>query len=83
MHGAFDAWLKDGVAWTAPMLVLAVTEIGRQEDVDEGLRIARNALQLARRDDVHWCEADILRVIGELLHARSPEDQREAIQLLR
>jgi class 3 adenylate cyclase/predicted ATPase len=79
MRGALESWLKDGVAWTAPMLMLAVTEIGSRESADEGIGIAKRVLELAKRDDVPWFQADILRVTGELLYLRTPDDFEESV----
>ncbi len=47
MHVALESWFKDGVAWTAPMLMLAATEMGRRGEVHTGLDIARKVLELA------------------------------------
>ena len=82
MRGTVESWLKDGVSWTAPMLMLAATEMGRHGATTEGIEITKRTLELARRDDTPWFEADILRVMGELTGSIGGEKTEESVGLL-
>jgi predicted ATPase len=44
---------------------------------NEGLELVTEALTLAQRDDVHWWEAELHRVNGEILLARAPDASDE------
>jgi predicted ATPase len=50
--------------------------LGQHGDVDEGLGLLNELLRLSQRDDVHWWEAELHRVKGELLLLSTPDDPR-------
>ncbi len=67
MQCAVGPWLKDGVAWTAPMIALAAPIISREVNAEAGLEMLDQALELVNRDETFWFEAEINRVRGEVL----------------
>lgn len=67
MQSAVGAWLKDGVAWTAPMIALAAPIIAREVKPEAGLKLLDQALELVNRDETFWFESELNRVRGEVL----------------
>jgi hypothetical protein len=55
--------------WYIPLTTLAASALGEHGDIDEGLELVDETLMIGRRDNVHWWEAELLRVKGELLGA--------------
>jgi adenylate cyclase len=72
------ASLLDDVAWTASTLSLVAAAWARHGKTEESLELVTEALTLAQRDDVHWWEAELHRVKGELLLASAPNTSGEA-----
>jgi predicted ATPase len=52
--------------------------LGQYGDLDEGLELVNELLRLSQRDDVHWWEAELHRVKGELLLVGTPNDPDSA-----
>jgi predicted ATPase len=52
---------------------------GQHGDVDEGLELVNGLLRLSQRDDVHWWEAELHRVKGELILMGTPNDPGSAV----
>jgi predicted ATPase len=63
-----------GEAWSASLISLMAVALGQHGDVDEGLELMNELLRLSQRDDVHWWEAELHRVKGELLLMHTPDD---------
>jgi predicted ATPase len=70
--------LESGIAWTGNLISLVATTWARHGMTNEGLELVTEALTLAQRDDVHWWEAELHRVKGEILLARAPDASDEA-----
>ena len=51
--------------------------LARHGDAQEGLELVTEALALAQRDDVRWCEAELHRVKGEISLVRAPNSADE------
>ncbi len=64
--------------WNGPMISLMAAALGQHDDVDEGMELVEELLRLSQRDDVHWWEAELRRVKGELLLASTPDDPGSA-----
>ncbi|MCP4335627.1 MAG: AAA family ATPase [Gammaproteobacteria bacterium] len=64
--------------WSASLISLMAVALGQQGDVDEGLELMDELLRLSQRDDVHWWEAELHRVKGELLLMHTPDDPGNA-----
>jgi len=62
--------------WNAPLISLMAVALGQHGEVDEGLELVNELLRLSQRDDVHWWEAELHRVKGELLLLSTPDDPR-------
>ncbi len=62
----------------APLISLMAGALGQHLDVDEGLELVNELLRLSQRDDVHWWEAELHRVKGELLLVGTPDDSGNA-----
>jgi predicted ATPase len=60
--------------WDAPLISLMAVAFGQHGDVDEGLELVNGLLRLSQRDDVHWWEAELRRVKGELLLMGTPDN---------
>jgi len=60
--------------WNAPLISLMAVALGQHGDVDEALELVNELLRLSQRDDVHWWEAELHRVKGELLLMGTPDD---------
>ena len=60
--------------WSASLISLMAVALGQHGDVDEGLELMNELLRLSQRDDVHWWEAELFRVKGELLLVGTPDD---------
>ncbi len=61
-----------GDPWSASLISLMAVALGQHGDVDEGLELMNELLRLSQRDDVHWWEAELHRVKGELLLVGTP-----------
>jgi predicted ATPase len=61
-----------GDPWSASLISLMAVALGQHGDVDEGLELMDELLRLSQRDDVHWWEAELHRVKGELLLMGTP-----------
>jgi predicted ATPase len=64
--------------WSASLISLMAVALGQHADVDEGLELMNESLRLCQRDDVHWWEAELHRVKGELLLMDTPDDPGNA-----
>jgi predicted ATPase len=64
--------------WSAPLISMMAVALGQHGDVDEGLELVNELLSLSQRDDVHWWEAELHRVKGELLLVGKPDDPSSA-----
>jgi predicted ATPase len=64
--------------WSASLISLMAVALGQYGDVDEGLELMNELLRLSQRDDVHWWEAELHRVKGELLLMDTPDDPGNA-----
>ena len=64
--------------WSASLISLMAVALGQHGDVDEGLELMNELLKLSQRDDVHWWEAELHRVKGELLLVGTPNDPDSA-----
>jgi len=64
--------------WNGPMISLMAVALGQHGDVDEGMELVEELLRLSQRDDVHWWEAELHRVKGELLLMDTPDDPGNA-----
>jgi hypothetical protein len=64
--------------WSASLISLMAVSLGQHGDVDEGLELMNELLRLSQRDDVHWWEAELHRVKGELLLMDTPDDPGNA-----
>jgi predicted ATPase len=64
--------------WNGPMISLMAVALGQHGDVDEALELVNELLRLSQRDDVHWWEAELHRVKGELLLVGTPDDPGSA-----
>ncbi|MCZ6731059.1 MAG: AAA family ATPase [Gammaproteobacteria bacterium] len=64
--------------WNGPMISLMAVALGQHGDVDEALELVNELLRLSQRDDVHWWEAELRRVKGELLLLSTPDDPGSA-----
>jgi predicted ATPase len=62
-----------GDPWSASLISLMAVALGQHGDVDEGLQLMNELLRLSQRDDVHWWEAELHRVKGELLLMDAPD----------
>ena len=71
MRAAVAPWLKDGVAWTAPMIALAATALSREGEQESSLKMLKQTIELIERDEAHWFEAEIHRVMGEVLESEA------------
>jgi predicted ATPase len=67
-----------GDPWNASLISLMAMALGQHGDVDEGLELINELLRLSQRDDVHWWEAELHRVKGELLLMHTPDDPGNA-----
>jgi predicted ATPase len=67
-----------GDPWNASLISLMAVALGQHGDVDEGLELMDELLRLSQRDDVHWWEAELHRVKGELLLVGTPNDPDSA-----
>ncbi len=74
--------LVNSKVWQNPfntsLISLMATALGQHGDVDEGLELVNELLRLSQRDDVHWWEAELRRVKGELLLVGTPDDPGSA-----
>ena len=64
--------------WSASLISLMAVALGQHGDVDEGLVLMNELLRRSQRDDVHWWEAELHRVKGELLLMDTPDDPGNA-----
>jgi tetratricopeptide (TPR) repeat protein len=60
--------------WNAPLISLIAVALGQYGDGDEGLELVNKLLGLSQLDEVHWWEAELHRVKGELLLLGKPDD---------
>ena len=60
--------LEKGGAFSFPIVALAVEELARHGALDLALRTVRKASEAIERADMRWCESEIVRVHGELIH---------------
>jgi predicted ATPase len=63
-----------GDPWSAALISLMAVALAQHGDVDEGLELMNELLRRSQRDDVHWWEAELHRVKGELLLMTTPDD---------
>ena len=78
-------WLRHGTAWTGVPLSLVAESFGQMDRVDEGLKLVDEILLLGQRNEVHWWEAELYRVKGELLVKRAqglPEAEETFVKAL-
>ena len=59
--------IKMGIAWTAAPISLYAEALAEMGDVDEALQLLEHAISRGQRDDVHWYEAELHRIKGNLL----------------
>ena len=78
MRESVGRWLEKGIAWTAVPISLVAESLGQMGEMKEGVKLVDEALRLGQRDDVHWWEAELYRVKGELLLKGAPDAQSEA-----
>jgi predicted ATPase len=64
--------------WNAALISLMAVALGQHGDVDEGLELVNELLRLSQRDEVHWWEAELHRVKGELLLVGKPDGPSSA-----
>ena len=64
--------------WNAALISSMAVALGQHGDVDEGLELVNELLRLSQRDEVHWWEAELHRVKGELLLVGKPDDPSSA-----
>jgi len=64
--------------WNAALISLTAAALGRHGEVDEGLELVNEVLRLSQRDHVHYWEAELRRVKGELLLVGAPDDPSSA-----
>ena len=67
-----------GDPWSASLISLMAVAFGQHGDVDKGLELMDELLRRSERDDVHWWEAELHRVKGELLLMDTPDDPGNA-----
>jgi len=64
--------------WSASLISLMAVAFGQHGDVDKGLDLMDELLRRSEHDDVHWWEAELHRVKGELLLMDTPDDPANA-----
>ena len=67
-----------GDPWTIALISLVVAALGRHGDVAEGLELVNETLKHVQHNQVHWWEAELRRVMGELLLVGTPNDPDSA-----
>ena len=68
-----ERWLTMGIAWTAAPISLYAESLAERGDVYEALKLLDHAISRGQSDDVHWCEAELNRVKGNLLLINSTD----------
>ena len=68
-----EQWLEKGNPWSAAPILLVAESLGQMGEVKEALKLVEDTISLGQRRDVHWCEAELYRVKGMLLHSNSTE----------
>jgi predicted ATPase len=80
MHQGLEAFRATGIAAFLPYVCAVSAEIyGKIGQPDEGLRLVAEALALVGNNGERFYAAELHRLQGELLLARSPEAEAEAI----
>jgi predicted ATPase len=74
MAAEVERWLKMGIAWTAAPISLYAEALAEMGDVAEALKLLDHAISRGQRDDVHWYEAELHRIKGNLLLIDSTAD---------
>ena len=74
-HG-LDTWRASGSELGHPYFLALLAEVcGKAGQTDKGLQLLGEALQLVNSTEERWCEAELLRLKGELLLSESSENQ--------
>jgi len=79
--GMMREWVKSQIMpdpWNATLISLMAVALGQHGDVDEGLELVNELLRFSHRNDVHWWEAELSRVKGELLLLGTPDNPDSA-----
>jgi predicted ATPase len=76
MRESTKSWLGD--PWNIALISLVVEALGRHGDVAEGLELVNETLKHVQHNHVHWWEAELRRVMGELLLVGTPNDPDSA-----
>ena len=53
--------------WQDPWSASLISLVGQHGDVVEGLELVNETLRFSQRDEVHWWDAELRRVKGELV----------------
>jgi tetratricopeptide (TPR) repeat protein len=83
MREEVDRWLKLGIAWAAAPISLYAESLAEMGEVDEALKLLDHSIDRGQNDDVHWCEAQLYNIKGNLLLINSIETQSEAEEMYR
>jgi predicted ATPase len=78
IHRGIKAWRATGAELALPhWLALLAEAYGRAKQAEEGLSVIREALALVERKGEHYYEAELYRLMGELLlQQHVPGDQQ-------
>ena len=71
-------WLEMGIAWTAAPNSLYAESLAEMGDVDEALNLLDHEINRGQSNGVHWYEAELNRIKGNLLLMNSTNTRSEA-----
>jgi class 3 adenylate cyclase/tetratricopeptide (TPR) repeat protein len=66
--------------WTTPLVTEIVSVLGRTGSADEARDLIRRALELAESKGLHWWDAELHRVKGELSLPGDPDDAETSFE---
>jgi predicted ATPase len=79
MHQGLATWQASGVETHVPDFLASIAEIyGNCGQIQEGLQTITKALNLIKKTEERWWEAEIYRLKGELLILESADNQSDA-----
>ena len=79
MHQSLATWQASGVETHIPDFLASIAEIyGKRGQIQEGLQTITKALNLIKKTEERWWEAEIYRLKGELLILESADNQSDA-----
>jgi predicted ATPase len=74
VRDAMRILVEQGDPWTASLLTVGISVLGRGNRCEEGLELLGEAMRHFDKNQVHWWDAELFRLKGELLLAGEVHD---------